>query len=445
MKRLALLVQDLQKILPPGCSKSEIVVYYFDDILDETDYTEAELVTYIKCCEHGERISQLALHVNELMRTSAQNISLSEFVADNLSSILEGTNFTEVELIQYSGSYGVRLNQIATEVERRMKDAKQGTSKIDIARSLAACEKYSKEDIERYINSDGARKNQIASDIDEMMENTDLGTSRIDIARSLVPCKNYSKEDIERYIKFYDCCDESLLEEKYDLVKVEQGGKDSIKVKCRSCGEKRWTHYTLRDGSSLKVSPRNSFLMGLQWNNDNDNRDSVVLERGFGRSAIHAKNEVRKFFGENHYLSQKDLEAIGRKVLSNGGREYLPVYNQKRKAGRVEIGRISFAPNNSSKPTIVVGSCRCSSTAYDPVDENHGRELVHLEALRARKEREINSDDEEEGGEEYYKSQTTIKLRELCSRRGLKRVGKKQELVSRLIDNDNDDDENHNL
>ncbi len=185
--------------------------------------------------------------------------------------------------------------------------------------------------------------------------------------------------------------------------------------------------------------------MCLQRNNDNGNRDSVVLENGIGQKAKHALNEVNKFFGENHYVSRKDLEAIGRKVLSNSGREYLPVYNQKKK-GRVEIGRISFAPNISSNATIVVNCCgKCSSAAYDPVDENHGRELVHLEALRARKQREINSDDEEEGGEEYYRSQTTIKLRELCSRRGLKRVGKKQELVNRLIDNDNDDDENHNL
>jgi hypothetical protein len=81
MKRLALLVQDLQKILPQGCSKSEIVVYYFDEILCETDYSEAELVTYIKCCEYGERISRIALHVNELMKTStAQGMSLAEFV-----------------------------------------------------------------------------------------------------------------------------------------------------------------------------------------------------------------------------------------------------------------------------------------------------------------------------------------------------------------------------
>jgi hypothetical protein len=51
------------------------------------------------------------------------------------------------------GEYnGEPQTAIAQEVERRMKDAKPGTSKIDIAKGLAPCEgEYSKEDIERYI------------------------------------------------------------------------------------------------------------------------------------------------------------------------------------------------------------------------------------------------------------------------------------------------------
>lgn len=218
MKQLAQLVQDLQKMLPPGCNKSEIVVYYYDDILRETDFSEAELVTYIKCCDHGKRISQIALHVNELMRSSAQNISLSEFVADNLNSILEGTDFTEGELIRYSRSCGIKS------------------------------------------------------------------------------------------------CDESFLE-RYDLVKVEREGKDSIQVKCTKCGVARWTCFTLKNGSSLTACKRISMLMGLHWKRTIRSGDtnrvvyiggSVVLRGGSGHKGKHALNEMNNFFGENGYYVSTD-------------------------------------------------------------------------------------------------------------------------------------------
>ncbi len=282
----------------------------------------------------------------------------------------------------------------------------------------------------------------IAQEVERRMEDAKQGTSKIDIATSLEPCDEYSEEDIERYIK---CCDiksfdESYLEE-YDLVQVEPGDKDSIEVKCSKCGVKRWTRLTLMDGSVLKETRYNSILMGLDVYNGNG--DSVVLENGFGSKAKHALNEVNKFFGGNQYVSRTDIEAISQKGLSNG-QEYLPVYNQKTKAGRVEIGRISFAPNISSKATIVVGNCRCGWNVYDPVDENHGRELVHLGVVRERKQREINSDDEEGGGEEYYRSKTAKQLRQLCSRRGLDGSGKKEQLIDGLIDDDNNDG-NHSV
>lgn len=134
---------------------------------------------------------------------------------------------------------------------------------------------------------------------------------------------------------------------------------------------------------------------------------------------------------------------IHKKVLSNGEPEYLPVYDQKTKKDRVEIGRISLAPYNSSKATIVVNSCgNCTSPSYDPVNANHGRELASLDTIRDRKNREIaEQHDKEEGGEEYYSAQTVVKLRQLCRTRGLKTDGKKQELIDQLIDND----ENPNL
>jgi hypothetical protein len=309
-----------------------------------------------------------------------------------------------------------RRSQIAQEVDELMKDALPGTTKADCARLLEPCDQYTQEDLERYIEccKAGEPLSVIAQEVDELMKDALPGTTKADCARLLEPCDQYTQEDLERYIK---CCDiksfdESFLE-KYDLVEVEPGGDDSIEVKCKACGVKRWTRLTLMDESILKVSGVNPFVLGLQWKRTARFEDtnsvvyigiSVVL-KSLGSKAINALNEVNKFFGEEEeeqcYFSRTDLEKIGQKVLSNSGREYLPVYNQKKKKGQVEIGRISLAPYNSSKATIVVNCCRCGSRTYDPVDANHGRELVPLGLVRERKERKNNRDNEAEkqGGE----------------------------------------------
>jgi hypothetical protein len=359
--------------------------------------------------------------------------------------------YSQDDIERYINSYGGRLNHIATEVDRQMDSDEQGTSKVAIAKSLEPCEEYSQKDIERYIDSGGARLNQIASEVDQLMKDAPQGTSKVAIARSLEPCEEYSQDDIERYIECFNayCYDESFLE-KYDFVEVQQEGNNSIEVKCTKCETKRWTHFILKDGSDLKQNSRvNSILMGLQRKRTVGFGDtnSVVLENGLGRNYSHAENEVNKFFGKNYFFSKLDVGKKSQKIAGGqNGPEYFPVYNQKKKKGRFEIGRISFAPNISSDATIVVNACKCGTVAWDPVDANHGRELVGIGVIYARKQREINSDDEEEGeGEEYYRSQTIRKLQALCKRRGLDRSGKKQELIDRLIDNDIDNDENHNL